>query len=419
MSDIYHIRGFIVEIIPETIVALVTLLLSFILLFSTNALLAAITLVFLPLYIAIYLVHDHIRKPKVQKLMESSSLFHSSFIEHLRSMESVRNFSIEQKFLLKTTNGYKKMVKELLGTLRYSIVAATGADLTSRFLILIVLLIGGNMSIRGELTTGELISFFAMISLFTAPMQQLAISFSLYREGVVASSRLSDIMLIQSEQENRTLPQAKESLVEVKNISFGYPGRGTLFSNLSFNLREGRITLLRGKSGCGKSTVVALLLKHLRPTSGLILDSFGDLPHGSWRENIAVVPQNPGLIGESIMECLVPNTDRLPQQKELEELVEELELDQMVQRFPFGFQSYPGESASFLSRGEQQRVAFARAILKGAPVLLLDEATASLDEYSRDLIIKSLLRYKREGVAILIISHEEIYRGIADEIIEM
>jgi ABC-type multidrug transport system fused ATPase/permease subunit len=91
----------------------------------------------------------------------------------------------------------------------------------------------------------------------------------------------------------------------------------------------------------------------------------------------------------------------------------------MASRFPFGFSTHPGEGGSLLSRGEQQRVAYARAVMKRAPVMLLDEATASLDNYSRELILNSLSRLRDEGCAILIVSHEKSISRVADLTIDM
>lgn len=429
IGDVYRIRNLIAATIPESIVAIVTLLLSIIVLFKLNSRLALLTTLFIPIYISIFLLHDKINKPLMKRVMERASLFQSSVIESLKSMATIRNFGIESVALSRSGTRLKELNKTFETTGRAALVAGGAADFTSRSLSIAVLWFGGGAVIANTITLGEMVSFYTITALFSAPLQELAGSFSSFREGFIASSRLYDIISLQKESQEiispneqltnerltRKAPQAKSKIV-AKNLSFGYPGRSLLFKDLSFTIESGKILLLNGGSGCGKSTVVSLILKHLEPVSGNIWWSgthFNSIK--KWRENIAIVPQNPDLYGQSILECIMSGQELNNHIEYFNKLTQELQLDKMANRLPYGFATNPGEGGSLLSRGEQQRIAFARAAMKRAPVMLLDEATSSLDKESESLIRESVERLRKEGCAILIISHDPKFRLIANQ----
>ncbi|MDZ4058814.1 MAG: ABC transporter ATP-binding protein, partial [Bacteroidales bacterium] len=288
--------------------------------------------------------------------------------------------------------------------------------------------------ISGVITPGELVSFYAISALFSTPLQQLASSISSFREGSVAASRLYDIMALEREEEcENSLTPVIQNL-RLNNVSFGYPGRGLLFENLSFSLESGKILLLKGKSGCGKSTVASLIMKHLMPVSGEITangKSLADIEAKNWRRSVSIVPQNPDLYGNTIYESIMDGADSAFSQndnqeigksglsEQFKELCRELDLDRIFDSLPNGPATHPGEGGALLSRGEQQRIAFARAVIRGPSLLILDEATSSLDSHSANIIDKIVVKLREKGVAILIISHKDSDLQIADKVIEL
>lgn len=438
ISDVYRIRSLFANTIPETIVAIVTLLFSIIVLYTLNSNMAMLCTLFIPLYISIFLIHDKVNKPLMKKLMEKASLLQSSIIESLRSMATIRNFGIEEVALARSGMNLKELNKTIETTGKVAVYAGSAADFTSRILTVTVLWFGGAAVMSGKISLGEMISFYTITAVFSGPLQELATAFSSFREGFIASARLYDIMSLERERQNANLSNTKEDRytneattenlkvyskeckIVANGLSFGYPGRELLFKDLSFSIESGKILLLSGGSGCGKSTVVSLIMKHLEPSKGSLSwvgSNFDSIE--KWRENIAVVPQNPDLYGQSIMECIMSRSDTKNNINYFNTLSQELGLNKLADRLPYGFATHPGESGSMLSRGEQQRIAFARAAMKKAPVMLLDEATSSLDKESESLIKNSIQRLKSEGVAILIISHDPEFRTIANQTISM
>ncbi|OFY26671.1 MAG: hypothetical protein A2X17_04235 [Bacteroidetes bacterium GWF2_41_61] len=134
---------------------------------------------------------------------------------------------------------------------------------------------------------------------------------------------------------------------------------------------------------------------------------------------MSIVPQNPDLFGNTIKECIMDGVESNDYREIYEELCMELELNRIFESLPNGEATHPGEGGSLLSRGEQQRIAFARAVARKPSFLILDEATSSMDIRSEKIIERAIMKLKKEGTLILIISHKSRSCLIADEIIDM
>jgi ATP-binding cassette subfamily B protein len=437
INDAYKIRNLITETIPDTLIASVTLVLSLIILLITDIRLSLICAASIPLFAAIYYISDRVNKPLMRSAMERAARFQSSVIDSIKSIATIKNFGNEQIAFARTKIRLEDLNRTLIKAGRTSVYTGAAAELTSKLMTLAVLWSGGAAVISGVITPGELVSFYAISALFSTPLQQLASSISSFREGSVAASRLYDIMAVEREEEcENSLTPVIQNL-RLNNVSFGYPGRGLLFENLSFSLESGKILLLKGKSGCGKSTVASLIMKHLMPVSGEITangKSLADIEAKNWRRSVSIVPQNPDLYGNTIYESIMDGADsefsqgnnqesieseksRLSEQ--FKELCRELDLDRIFDSLPNGPATHPGEGGALLSRGEQQRIAFARAVIRGPSLLILDEATSSLDSHSANIIDKIVVKLREKGVAILIISHKESDLQIADKVIEL
>lgn len=420
LGDISRVRSLVTDTVPRVLVTLLTLILSITILFFLSGRLAFIVVPVIPIFMLLFILHDRAQRTKMKRIMEEAGQFQSHFIENIKGIEVIRNFGMETLFLEKSSEKHLALTSVTKESATLSIGSVGAAQFLTRALSIALLWLGGVEVINGQVTIGEMVSFFTLFSMVTAPLADLASTFAQIREGVTAVERVEDILSIPYEQESRVEATKSGAVVQLKELSFGYPGREMLFEKLSFNLNRGEIVALVGASGCGKSTLVSLIMKHLTPIQGSICGAkslSGEL--SNWRNNIAVVPQNPTILGENLMESIIPNRNSAIDELQLSRVVEELQLEELAARFPSGFFSHPGEGGILLSRGEQQRIAYARAILKGAPVLLLDEAMASLDTQSKNLIINSLFRIREEGGSILIITHDSSLAQIFDRVIDM
>ncbi|MHC1779232.1 MAG: peptidase domain-containing ABC transporter [Bacteroidales bacterium] len=411
ISDIYKIRRVLSELIPESVIALFTLFVSVIILIIFEPELAVMCMLFIPAYFAVFILHDRINKRVTREIAESASGFQSYLFESIKSVATIKNFCYEDVVSCRAEKRLDLLSENIKRSGIRAVAAGGAVETLSKSMMVFVLGFGGAGVISGDITTGELVSFYTLTSLFTSPVQQLASLIPALREGSVSARRYLDIVLLDNEErDTASNPDDRLKKLEVKDISFSFPGRDTLFSNISFSLNAGEILKIKGESGCGKSTLAAILMMHHKSFNGSILADgvdLTDLNAGFWRSRISIVPQEPDLIGESILECMTGSNPTPVKISETEQLCREMRLEKVFNALPNGILTHPGECGSMLSRGEKQRIAFARAVLRRPSLLILDEATSSLDPESAGIIEKMILSMKASGIMILMISHNE------------
>ncbi len=207
--------------------------------------------------------------------------------------------------------------------------------------------------------------------------------------------------------------------ITLSDLTFAYAG-SPVFSNLSLTIPEGQKVGLVGRSGAGKSTLVKLLLRHYEPTGGAILIDERDISgvtRDSLRENIAVVPQEPMLFHRSIRDNIAYGKADATQQ-EIERAAQLAQAHDFIEEVPGGYDALVGERGVKLSGGQRQRIVIARALLKNAPILILDEATSSLDSESEGAVQKALMNIM-EGRTVIAIAHRLSTLRAMDRIIVM
>ncbi len=223
----------------------------------------------------------------------------------------------------------------------------------------------------------------------------------------------SSISLLYTPQMDIDKPNAKslkinDPKIEFKNVSFGYNNDDGVFKDLNLYIKAGEKIGLIGYSGAGKSSLVNLLLRYFKTTSGEILiddQNINYVTQDSLRENIAVIPQDTMLFHRSLLENI--RYGRLSAtEEEVIEASKAAHIHEFIIRLPDQYQTYVGERGVKLSGGQRQRISIARAILKNAPILILDEATSSLDSHTEKLIQDSLnFLIESQGKTVIAIAH--------------
>ena len=197
--------------------------------------------------------------------------------------------------------------------------------------------------------------------------------------------------------------------------------RMQLLENLSFEILPGKINLIRGANGSGKSTVAALLMKGYTPQSGKITVGGIDIQtiHPDiWRKHISIVPQKADIFDGTILENIVMG-DTDYDIRSVAAVCAMAGLSSMLDKIPGGIMAHTGEHACRLSGGERQKIVLARALYRKPKVLMLNEAATHLDSDSRDRLEKSVRTLRDNGITIILISHEEGAETIADNIIDI
>ncbi len=272
-----------------------------------------------------------------------------------------------------------------------------------------VMWFGGRNVISGGLSVGSLAAFFLTVTLISGPMGSLASLYTRLQRAVGAADRVFAIMDEQPEAPDSPLatefPSGRAS-VTFEKVDFSYTGDLPVLAGFSLNIPEGKVTALVGKSGAGKTTVASLLFRLYEPQGGdILIDGvpIRNVKRDSLRENIGLVPQEPILFNGTIRENI--RYGRLnASDAEVEKAADDANVREFVQGFPEGYETTVGERGITLSGGQRQRVAIARALLKDPRILVLDEATSSLDSRSETLVRQALDRLMK-GRTTLVIAH--------------
>jgi len=286
---------------------------------------------------------------------------------------------------------------------------------------IIVLVYGGYLLIQQEITIGILVAFLAYLSKFFEPVANLTSLYNTIQSALAASERVFEIVdtvpEVRDSSHAKQLPRAKGEII-FQNVSFGYDSGRPVLHDISFQVKPGETVAIVGPTGAGKSTIVKLLSRFYEYQSGSItIDGIDVKSIGlkSLRNQIGTVLQETylfyGTIGENIRYGKLEATD-----KEVRKAADTVGAHEFIEKTPEGYDTWVGEQGVKLSAGQRQLISFARAMLKNPPVLVLDEATSSIDPYT-ELKIKEAQSVLLSGRAALVIAHRLSTVVNADKII--
>ncbi|MCI5066167.1 ABC transporter ATP-binding protein/permease [bacterium] len=294
-------------------------------------------------------------------------------------------------------------------------------EVTGSIAIVGVIVYGGYSVIEGVRSQGEFIAFLTTLFLMYEPFKKLTKVFNAAQQGLSAADRIFELLdapiEITEKARPLALPQGRD--IEFRGVSFSYePNKDPALREIHCTLPEGERTALVGFSGAGKSTFVDLVPRFIDPGEGAVLLGGVDLRELSLRElrsQIAMVSQQTFLFHDTIFNNIAYGKPDATQD-EVREAAEHAFALSFIEALPAGFETEVGEGGLTLSGGERQRIAIARAILKDAPILILDEATASLDNQAEREVQSALERLERERTS-LVIAHRLSTVQSADRIL--
>ena len=268
---------------------------------------------------------------------------------------------------------------------------------------------GAGFVLDNEITPGELLSFYALIGYFTGPVSSLVGMNKTIQNAIIAADRLFEIMDLERESSENKVALTREMMgdIEFKNVTFRYGSRVTVFQDFSLLIPKGKVSALVGESGSGKSTLINIL-QNLYPTlSGGIRIGEYDLKYvesNSLRQLVGVVPQKVDLFAGNVIDNIAVG-DYQPDMKRIVSICTSLGILDFIEKLPAGFNTYLGENGATLSGGQKQRIAIARALYRDPEVLILDEATSSLDSASEQYVHRMVEWMREKGKTVILIAH--------------
>src|SRR5215212_9525761 len=305
-----------------------------------------------------------------------------------------------------------------LKVLRYAFLSGLVLEFMTAAAIALVAVVLGVRLINGAISFQDAFLVLLLTPEFYRPLRELGVHRHAGMEGKAAAERIFEILNtpVPVKQGSDTANKPSGSLsIEFSGVSFDYPGSARpALSDLSLTLPAGTCTALVGRSGAGKSTLVNLLMRFLDPESGRITANgvpIADLTVETWRENLALVPQRPYLFYGSVSDN-IRLARPTAKKEEIEKAARMSGAAAFIERLPRGYDTQIGERGARLSGGEAQRLAIARAFLKDAPVIVMDDSTSSLDPESERLISVALERLVRDPT-VLVVAHRlnTVYRA--------
>ncbi|RZK19092.1 MAG: peptidase domain-containing ABC transporter [Pedobacter sp.] len=409
MNDAVKIRAFINDVLIGFAVNVFILIFSFALMFTYYWKLALIMLTVVPLYAIIYYFSNKLNRSTQRKLMEKSADLENQLVESVNSVSTIKRFGLENFSNLKTEIRFIELLKTVYTSGTNSLLIGNASSFVSSIFAVILLWAGASFVLQNLITPGELLSFYAIIGYFTGPVISLIGMNKVFQDARIAADRLFEIMDLEREKtENRTeLTRDMIGDIEFKHVNFRYGTRVTVFEDFSLKVKKGAITAIVGESGSGKTTLLSLLQNIYPLQSGNIMIGKFDinyLTNESLRKLVAVVPQDVHLFAGNVIDNIAIG-DMEPDMKKIIDICGQINILDFIEHLPQGFQTYLGENATNLSGGQRQRLAIARALYREPEILILDEATSSLDSTSEEYIHHAVSVLRKSGKTIILIAH--------------
>ena len=424
LKEFESIRSFITS---STISLLIDL--PFIILFLITIYYIGGVLVVVPVVIIIFIVfYTLYAKEKLQNSIkqsyEASSMKNGVLIESLSSIETLKSLGATGYSQWKWEEATSQIADKSISSKTISASITTVTSFLLQLNTVAIIIVGTYLIGEKMISMGALIAVVIISSRAIAPMGQVASLLSTFHHTKVSYKALDDIMNMPVEH-----PQGKKFVarpeyrgnIEFKNVGFIYPNsdKSTL-NNLNFRINEGEHIAIIGKIGSGKSTIHKLLLSLYVPNEGAILVDNIDtkqLDPTELRKNIAYVSQDVLLFNGTVKENIVYRLPHIDDEKIIEAATVSGVMD-FINKHPKGFDMPVAERGAFLSGGQRQSIAIARAILQDYPIVLLDEPTSAMDSSTEAKFIKSIKEYLK-GKTMILVTHKTSLLSLADRVIVM
>ena len=328
-----------------------------------------------------------------RKIRSNASALSNHLQTSLSSMLLIKNFNAEKMSLENYYELNEISLEESVKANKLSASLSPLIQFTNVFATSLVWLWGGMMIIKGEMSLGDVLAYISYLAMVQSPIRSFSSMVHRYQEAKVSFERIEELLNVspQITKIQNPLPFVHDDIF-FKDVSFHYSNQKEVLRNINITLKMGEVNALVGTSGSGKTTLIKLLSRLYDPIEGEIYLGKTPLNHielESLRNNIAIVSQDVIIIDGSIYENLVFGQTNITQEK-LIEACQNANIYDFILSLEDGFETQVGERGIKLSGGQKQRLAIARIFLKNAPILILDEATASLDNESEKLIQAAL-----------------------------
>ena len=408
--------------LPQVVLAVVVPLAVLALVASVDLVAAGAMLVTLPLVPVFMWLVGRYTERRARERWQALALLSNHFLDVVRGLPTLRAFNRGRAQVERIGEVSEEYRRATMGTLRVAFLSGAVLELAATLGIALVAVVVGVRLVDGRIAFEPALTVLVLAPELYLPLRNLAAQFHASADGTAVAARLLDLAETdESARPTAAAPDPRTAPIVLEHVSFSYPGRDVdVLHGIDLELRAGETVALVGPSGTGKSTVLSLLLAFAQPSAGRILVGDVDLAAvdpTDWRRHTAYVPQHPTLFRGTVADNVRlgdPNAD----DERVRRAAELAGADDFVCQLPDGYETLVGEGARQLSTGERRRIALARAFVRDAPLILLDEPTADLDPERAGQIADAIDRL-RVGRTVLLVAHRPELAARADRIVRM
>ena len=426
MDDTYKIQAFIQEKLPLLMLNLLKFQILICVICVMNIRLALASIIILPLQFVTYRFFRGPIKVSHSEAQENLSLAYGSVVEKFLGIEVVKGFNAEARESETFNEAINESRKSQIKSQRYHFAQKVTADLLVGLGTIMLLAYGAFEVIKGHMKGGEFMMFFGYVMMLYPSVLEIISGVGHSSKATASVSRVMDMLDEPIHDEGVMHKEEKDSSdllrgeIVFDGVRFAFDDATEVLRDVSFRIPPGARVAITGPSGSGKSTTINMLPRFLKPTSGSIKVGDRDtseLPLPTLRSGISIAFQEVFLFNATIDENLRyarPDATRA----EVERVCKITGAHDMISRLPKGYETRLSDYGVELSRGEKQRITLARALLKNAPILILDEATASIDRESSRALVQTIFE-EVQNRTIIMVTHEATLLDLVDQVISI
>jgi ATP-binding cassette, subfamily B, bacterial AbcA/BmrA len=421
VNDTSVVRALITDHFPQFITGIISIIGAVVILLVMDWKMTLLMLISVPITMAIMMPLGRKMAKISRGLQDETAVFTGEIQQTLSEIRLMKSSTAEINEETKGLTGIDKLLGYGLKEARITALIAPLMYLVIMIVIVMIIGYGGMRVANGSMSTGSLVAFLLYLFQIIFPITSFAMFFTQLQKAKGATERIIDILELKLEEGQNGLEiDITNKPIYVRNVSFAYSEDEPVIENVSFEAQPGEMIAFAGPSGGGKTTMFALIERFYEPTAGEI--RIGDIPItdlslATWRSQIGYVSQESAMMAGTIREnlCYGLDMEHISDER-LWEVAKMAYADEFIQSFSEGLNTEVGERGVKLSGGQRQRIAIARAFLRNPKILMMDEATASLDSQSEGVVQQALTRLM-EGRTTFVIAHRLSTIVDADKIV--
>jgi ABC-type multidrug transport system fused ATPase/permease subunit len=419
--DLQSVRFFLGYGLIFMLQSALTILIAAAVMIAVNPVLAAVALAPMPFVIWVASRYGRLNRPASQEVQQRIAELTAEAEENVSGIRVVKAFAQEQRQLARFRQAVKRVFDQSMVSTRLRAFYSPFIGFLPQLGLAGLLLVGGRQAIDGTITVGEFVAFYGYVVLLTGPMRMLGIALGMAQRAVASGARVFEVL---DRPPRLVAPSGAPALpegggrVELRGVTFAYDGGQPVLRDIDLDVEPGRTVALVGGTGSGKTSLVLLIPRLYDVSEGAVLVDGVDVREvdlASLRRQIALVSDDAFLFSASLHDNIA-YARPAASVEEVRDAAHRAGLARLVEDLPGGYETLVGERGLTLSGGQRQRVAIARALLAQPRILILDDATSSVDA-TTEARIKGALREVMRGRTTFVIAHRLSTIALADEIV--